>query len=91
MKALSLKNKIEKLGGSAKIVTRELPSGHTNSELVGEYNGYDVEMHINSDGGSSFYTVRKISKRGEYDQGSDYNPGGYTFCNRINDLTWACQ
>jgi hypothetical protein len=57
-------------------------------EVVGELRGYDVHMYGDSNG---YFTTRAISKRGEYDQGSDYNPGGWTFCNRLTDLDWACR
>lgn len=65
-------------------------------EVVGELKGYDVHMFLSNsgqpqDGGNSCYTVRSISRRGEYDPSSDYNSGGFTFCNRLTDLDWAVR
>lgn len=98
MKAINLKKEIEKRGGFAKIVvetkTASLRYGQTEPEtyesveLIGELNGHDVHMHSDE---SSFYTTRRISDRGYNDPGSDYNPSGYTFCNRIKDLDWATK
>jgi len=45
--------------------------------------GYDIEVV-----GGHILTIRKTSKRGEYDAGSDYNPGGYIFLRRIKDLNY---
>lgn len=91
MKAASLQKAIQKLGGTAEIKTVPTTYGEKR-ELVGELNGHDVHMIIsNYSDGQDFFTVRAITKRGEYDPGSDYNPGGYTFCNRIKDLNWAAK
>jgi hypothetical protein len=77
----SLASKIVKLGGTVEI------NGYT---LTGELNGYDVEMQGSKyEDGANFYTVRKISKRGTYDAGSDYNTGDYIFLEKINQLEWA--
>jgi len=67
------------------------PSGQPHTprveyEVNGTLNGYDVHMYGESSG---YFTVRAISKRGYYDPCSDYNSGGYTFCNRLKDLDWA--
>ncbi len=40
---------------------------------------------------NDYFTVRHISKRDYYDQGSDYNPGGYDFIHKIKSLNWACN
>lgn len=65
-------------------------------ELSGTLGSYDVHMYLSNSGdpqtgGSNYFTVRSISKRGTYDIGSDYNPGQWTFCNRLKDLDWACR
>lgn len=91
MKATSLKRAIESRGGSAEIVVSYPFPEHTTTakiELVGELAGYDLHMHGDH---SDFYTGRRQSKRGEYDPGSDYNPGGYTFLNRLKDLDWLVK
>lgn len=64
-------------------------------EVIGTLKGYDVHMFVANlgqpdDGGNNYFTVRAISKRGHHDPFSDYNPGGWTFCNRLADLEWAC-
>lgn len=54
-----------------------------DKELFAMGYGYDIEVvagHI--------LTIRKTKNRGEYDMGSDYNPGGYIFLNRIKDLNY---
>jgi hypothetical protein len=103
MQAKRLRNAIVKRGGSAAIKLREhmRPDPLTGTvpqhwELSGELNGYDVHMFLcnggqPADGGNSYYTVRRISMRGHHDPCSDYNPGGWTFCNRIADLDWAVR
>jgi hypothetical protein len=103
MLAKNLKRAIEKRGGAAAItlrdgmqrdpITGERPEAW---ELSGTLNGYDVHMFLcNSgtpdSGGNSYFTVRPSSKRGEYNPSSDYNPGGWTFCNRLRDLDWAAR
>lgn len=65
-------------------------------EVTGTLRNYDVHMYLSNggqpeDGGSSYFTVRAISKRGQYDMGADYNPGGWTFCDRLKDLDWAVR
>jgi hypothetical protein len=89
MKAKSLVRKINQLGGTAEIISEER-TGHNDKKrmyhkVLGTLNGYDVEM-IDLD--SSFYTIRRISQRGAYDPGSDYNPGGWIFCHRLNELQY---
>ena len=79
MTAQNLVKAIEKMGGTATV---------EDGAVTGELNGYDIEMLGND---SRFYTIRRINKRGYYDLGSDYNPGGYTFCNRIKDLGWTLR
>ena len=94
MKAISLLNAIKKRGGQAEIKaeakTKYDGSKYTSYSLVAELNGYDIEMvGMGSDPddlGSSFWTARRVSGRGHYDPGSDYNPGNWEFNNRINDL-----
>lgn len=70
--------------------------GRESYELSGVLGSYDVHMFLSNlgtpdKGGNSCFTVRSISRRGEYDQSSDYNPSGWTFCNRLRDLDWACR
>lgn len=101
MQAKRLRNAIIKRGGKAEIMRRdgmrrdpftgEVPEAW---ELSGTLNGSDVHMFLCNggtpdSGGNSYYTVRPISKRGHHDPFSDYNPGAWTFCNRIADLDWA--
>jgi hypothetical protein len=101
MLAKNLKRAIERAGGTAAItrrdgmrrdpITGERPECY---ELSGELRGYDVHMFIANrgtpeTGGNSYFTVRPIAQRGHNDPFSDYNPGGWTFCNRLRDLDWA--
>jgi hypothetical protein len=97
MKLANLKRAIEKRGGEATVTQETLTDRYTGRdwphwELSGTLNGHDVSM-TGSNGTDScgFYTTRAIAKRGHYDMGSDYNPGGWTFCNRLKDLEWACR
>ena len=91
MKLKSLKNKIEKLGGTAEI--KELTSDYMEGvgwDLKGELNNCIIEMSPNfGSDDTSYYTVSRPGT--EYDHGSDYNPHGYIFCHRINDIEWACK
>jgi hypothetical protein len=94
MLAKNLVRQIVKRGGTAKIIERQHVSGAF--EVSGELNGYDVHMFLSNGGtpergGSSYYTVRPIAQRGHHDPFSDYNPGGWTFCNRLSDLDWAAR
>lgn len=52
----------------------------TGSKLFATAHGHDIEV----DGG--ILTVRETSKRGHYDAGSDYNPGGYMFPRTLKNL-----
>ena len=106
MLAKNLKRAIEKRGGTAAIIpllqgdaigrhwlTGERPEAW---ELSGVLGAYDVHMFLCNggtpeSGGNSYYTVRPIAKRGHHDPFSDYNPGAWTFCNRLRDLDWACR
>lgn len=88
MKATSLLSAIEKLGGTASLITNTYNTGRTITSLEGILNGYDIAMHTEE---TDFYTVRSISKRGTYDMGSDYNSGDYTFCNKLKELSWATK
>mgnify|MGYP001602237600 CR=1 FL=1 len=86
MTGTNLLKAIKKLGGEAtlKVETFYGSFGPTDRTSVeGTLNGYDIEW---SSGNSRCFTVRRISQRGEYDPGSDYNPGGYAFYDRIKDL-----
>lgn len=94
MQAKRLRNAIVKRGGTAEITERDPGHGAVTYELSGTLNGSDVHMFLANrgtpdTGGNSYYTVRPITKRGAHDPFSDYNPGGWTFCNRIADLEWA--
>jgi hypothetical protein len=72
---------IYKLGGTVSFMDE------TKNRLEAICNGYDV----NQCGSSSFVTLRKISDRGTYDQGSDYNPGGYMFLNKLKQIEYYLQ
>lgn len=50
-------------------------------DIFATAHGYDIEFV-----GNCILTIRKTSKRHEYDAGSDYNPGGYIFLRRIKDI-----
>ncbi len=103
MLAKNLQRAIEKRGGTAQITSREGMQRSPFSgerpeawELSGTLGGYDVHMYLSNggqpaNGGNSYFTVRPISKRGEHNPFSDYNPGGWTFCNRLRDLEWAAR
>lgn len=93
MKALSLVNAIKKMGGTAKIVSENKSSEiqgvrreWVSSEVVGELNGYDIQMYLGEDDSSSFFTARKIANRGYFDAGADYNTGGFEYNHRVKDL-----
>lgn len=87
MKALSLKKKIETLGGEAEVVvyntTNMRGTEFSRTKLVGRLGDYDVDM-IGEE--SNFYTIRHISKRGAYDAESDYNSGEYKFRHKLKEL-----
>ena len=103
MQAKRLRNAIIRAGGEAKIVRRDgmrrdpiTGEAPESWELSGTLRGYDVHMFLSNggtpnSGGNSYYTVRHIEQRGHHDPFSDYNPGGWTFCNRIADLEWAAR
>ena len=73
MTTKSLANAIIKRGGKVTLITEK--------RLKGELKYHDIEMIA-----SNFYTIRSFSKRGYYDQGSDYNPGDYTYLNTIKSI-----
>lgn len=91
MKATNLLRAIEKLGGTAKIKVTHHKEDYSypgskpfdSTELNGTLSGYDIHMYGEECG---FFTARRISQRGYDDPGSDYNPGGYEFNDRIKDL-----
>lgn len=90
MKAANLVSAIKRMGGTAKIVSEPKHSEiqgirreWVSHEVVGELNGYDIQMHGLD---QSFWTARKVSNRGYFDAGADYNTGGYEFNHRIKDL-----
>lgn len=87
MKAISLANEVERLGGTVMLsaVSREESS---DIKLTGLLNGYNIEMHGDD---SDFFTVRHQSRRNYFDGGSDYNCGGHTFVTRIKDLARYCK
>ncbi len=72
MVSKSIIREIRKLDG---VVLREKPDN-----VFGIINGYDVEFQ------GGVLTVRHNSKRKYYDVGSDYNPGGYIFINKLKHL-----
>lgn len=74
MTAQNLKNKIVKLGGKVQ---------KTSKGVKGTLNGWDVHLIGHT---STFFTTRRITDRGHYDPGSDYNSGGYRFEYRLKDL-----
>lgn len=79
MKLINFKKEIVKLGAVG-IVESE-------REILCTINAYDVAAHVQDDE-IHFFTTRKTSKRGEYDAGSDYNPGGYIFHTKLKDLRY---
>lgn len=86
MLMLNLKRAIEKRGGTAVIA----PDHIGRVCLNGELSNNDVHMYPrNGKPENDYYTVRPITRRGAHDPFSDYNPGGWTFCNRLRDLDWA--
>lgn len=90
MKAISLKRAIERRGGKAEIIVSETRGFegkiYLGYNLDGTLNGHDIHMILNSDKEGSFFTSRLIKNRGQYDPGSDYNSGGYTFYRKIKWL-----
>lgn len=87
MKASTLLREIKKRGGQATIKTEIIRNDFGTREhvsLAGVLNGYDVEM-IGDE--SSFFTARRVEKRGYYDPSSDYNSGDYQFFHRVKDLS----
>ncbi|QOH56222.1 hypothetical protein [Rhodococcus rhodochrous] len=92
MKANSLVSKIQKMGGTASLISEKRTDYDgrpwTKHEVVGELNGFDIHM---DDLESDYFTVRHESKRDHFDPGSDYNPGGFRFCYRLRDLEQFAQ
>lgn len=92
MKAVSLVRKIKAMGGAAEIVSETQTSldGQVweSHKVVGQLNGYDINMH---DMESSYFTIRRETRRDTYDQGSDYNPGGFTFLHRLIELDYYAK
>ena len=86
MKIESIKNKIVSLGGKAKII-REAKEGingkYVDVKLDATLGNYDVEFNGEE---CRYFTARRISDRGHYDAGSDYNPFGFTFYYKIKNL-----
>lgn len=86
MQIESIKNRILFLGGKAKI-TREKKEGingeYVKTELEGTLGNYDIEFTGEE---CRFFTARKISDRGHFDAGSDYNPSGYIFFYKLKNL-----
>lgn len=92
MLAKNLQKAVIQRGGEASIIERN-GAGY---ELTGTLGNYDVHMFLcnggnPASGGNSYFTVRPMAARGQYDPFSDYNPGGWTFCDRIKDLAWATR
>lgn len=73
---MTIKNIVKALKKLDCVIIRE-----NEREMFAMGHGYDIEVV-----GGHILTVRKTKNRGEYDQGSDYNPGGYIFLRRIKDL-----
>lgn len=92
MKAQSLINAVERLGGTAKIVeSKSTGFGgkmYVTHHVEGILNGYDIHMHGLE---SSFFTTRAIKDRNYYDPGSDYNSGGYQFARKLKYLAEDCR
>jgi len=86
MKIENVKNKIISLGGEAEI-TREKKTGingdYIDVKLSGTLGNYDIEFNGEE---CRYFTSRKISDRGHFDAGSDYNPFGYSFHYRLKNL-----
>ena len=80
----TLKNAIVKLGGTVTVETKNLigymNQPYTNTTLYATLGSYEIEFND----GSDYFTSRRIGTK--YDMGSDYNPGGWSFCRRIKDL-----
>ena len=79
----AITSKITKLGGTYTITIDKIG----REELSGILNDHDIEFTE----GDTFYTSRSITKRDYYDAGSDYNPSGYTFHNRVKELEYVLQ
>ena len=80
----NISNTIIKLGGTVTIETLN-KKGYdgtpwTKTYLKGTLNGYEIEFSE----GSNYFTSRKIGT--VEDMGSDYNPGGWRFDERVKDL-----
>lgn len=88
MKLESVKRKIDKMGGETAWKLRDYTGGDNEYyELVGTLNGWDIKMRPNgNEETNTYFTMRRITDRGYFDQGSDYNPSGWTFCYKVKDL-----
>lgn len=84
MQLSSLSKKIISLGGTSKITTEILQNGQEYTSLTGRIGKYTVRMFT-----EGFYTLTKDGT--EYDHGSDYNPSGAIFFNRIKDIERYAQ
>lgn len=79
---MTIKNIVKKLKKLDCVIIRE-----NEQSMFAMGHGWDIEVC-----GTRILTIRKTKNRGEYDMGSDYNPGGYIFLSRIKDLDyWLTQ
>jgi hypothetical protein len=81
MNIKNIENKIISLGGTFNTTEVLRQTGETFKHLVGQLGKYQIEFSENASG---FFTALKDGTK--YDMGSDYNPGGYEFYEKIKDL-----
>lgn len=81
MKLKNIENKILSLGGCFKTKKVLRTNGESFYHLIGRLRNYTIEFSENSCG---FWTALKDGTK--YDMGSDYNPSGCLFYERVKDL-----
>lgn len=92
MKVDKLRAKIKALGGNSTAIPVYAPNNGGYSSPItgyivqGTLNGYDIDSSPSVGDEIDFYTTRSQRQRGEYDAGSDYNPGGFQTSRKIKDL-----
>ena len=71
MKATTIAREVKKLGGVYIMATNE----RGQKKVQGLLNGWDIVCTDDD----SYFLARRVTQRGSYDAGSDYNPMGWAF------------
>lgn len=96
MKILNIKRKLRQIDSSNWEVKIERHGQVTHGRLVGRVADFTLEAHQYLRDGETvedflakdveYYTLLRDGT--EYDPGADYNPNGYRFCRKINDIDY---